>query len=151
MAREHLDLTAGVSQSGLNLEDIAHLGRLLGDPLERDLAGLEVPYPRFKVDDLTSHFDRLGVLRDDLRRLAAQSTEQIERGLPAVGRDAIGDLCGGSVAVVAGRRSTDVAPQRDDPVASDPQGSRHILDFKVHRPGPDDLRVIPDHNGSVAP
>ena len=89
---ELLDLAADVRDLRLDVEDVLDSRRLLGDLHEGGLAGLQVPDPRVEIDDLAGHVDGLGLLGDDLRGVSVQAAERVERVLPAIDRDAVGDL-----------------------------------------------------------
>ena len=87
--------------------------------LEGRLAGAQVRDPRLEVDDLAGHLDGLGLFGDDLGRQAVEAAQGGRARLPLVGRDAVGDLGDGLVAVVARGRRSDVAAEPDDRVARD--------------------------------
>ena len=114
----------------------------LGDLHECGFAGLQVPDPRVEVDDLAGHVGGLGLLGDDLRGVAVQAAQRIERILPAVDRDAVGDLGVRLVVNARGLRGPDVTTHSADRVARFADRAGDVADLQVHRPGPDDLRVV---------
>src|SRR5439155_15482532 len=82
---QSLDLASGVGETGLDLEEIGDLRRLLGVADEGGLARLEIPDPSGDVDDLAGDLRRVGLLRD----LRAQGAKRVEGVLPASDGDAV--------------------------------------------------------------
>ena len=147
---ERLDLAADLGQLVLHLEHVRDPDRLRGDVLEGRLARLQVPDPRLKVDDRAGHLDRLGPLGHDLRRLAVEAAEQVQRILPAIDRDAVGDRGDGSVVLVVGVGGPDVAAERPDAVTRRRQGGRDVLDLEVDAAGADDPGIVDRSADAVA-
>ena len=110
--------------------------------LQGSLARAQVLDSRLEIDDSASNLDRIRVLRDDLAAVPGQAAEQVERILPARDGDPVRDRGLRAVLGFLRLRCADVAAHRPDAIACRGQCHGHVGDLELHRPGPDDLRVV---------